>query len=70
MKKALKFKTNIKCMGCVSAVSPALNEAVGADNWQVDLLTPDKQLTVMADDQEAETVVAAIEKAGYKAEQL
>lgn len=68
MKKELKFKTNIKCMGCVSQVTEALNGAVGADNWAVDLQSPDRQLTVRAESLDAETVVAAVAKAGFRAE--
>ena len=57
-------------MGCVATVTPALNEAVGQENWEVDLLSPDKELTVKLEDTEPETVVAALEKVGYKAESL
>lgn len=62
MKKALKFKTNIKCMGCVSTVTPALDEAVGAGNWEVDLQSPQKELTVIAEGVDANTVIAALAK--------
>ena len=68
MKKAVKFKTNIKCMGCVAAVTPALNETVGENNWAVDLQSPGKELTVQVDDDGAEPVVAALAAVGYKAE--
>jgi copper chaperone CopZ len=68
MKKELKFKTNIKCMGCVSQVSDALNGAVGADNWAVDIQSPDKPLTVRGENLDAETVIAAVTKAGFRAE--
>ncbi len=68
MKQELKFKTNIKCMGCVSTVTPALNQVVGADNWEVDLQSPDKQLTVKGDDLDAEAVISALKEAGFKAE--
>ena len=68
MKKTLKFKTNIKCMGCVSTVTPALDEAVGAGNWEVDLLSPQKYLTVHAEEADANTVIAALVKTGYTAD--
>ena len=32
----LKFKTNIKCGGCVETVTPFLNEEQSIRNWQVD----------------------------------
>ncbi len=65
--ETLKFKTNIKCTGCLSNVAPALNEAVGVDNWEVDLQDPDKTLTVVANASESE-VIEAIKGAGYEAE--
>ncbi len=68
MKKTIKFKTNIKCMGCVAAVTPALNETVGESNWAVDLQSPDRELTIQVDDDGAEPVVAALAAVGYKAE--
>lgn len=68
MEKELKFKTNINCMGCVNAVTPALNETVGAGNWEVDIEWPVKPLTVKGADLKAEQVIAALEKVGYKAD--
>lgn len=68
MKKAIKFKTNIKCMGCVAAVTPALNQTVGQDKWSVDLQSPDRELTVEMEDGAAEPVVAALAAVGYQAE--
>ncbi len=67
MKKVLKFKTNIKCMGCVSNVTDALNRTAGAGNWEVDIQSPHKELTVTSDNPDAEGVVAAVAEAGYTA---
>ncbi len=67
MEKVLKFKTNIKCMGCVAKVTPELDKAAGAQQWEVDITTPDKVLTVITETLEAEEVVAAVEKAGFTA---
>jgi copper chaperone CopZ len=69
--ETLKFKTNIKCSGCIATVTPFLNKTVGADNWQVDLQAPEKVLTVQAADKEKETeVVQSLQEAGYKAEKI
>lgn len=69
--EVLKFKTTIKCSGCLSKVTPVLNEAVGEDNWELDLQTPDKVLTVATEEKvSGELVVLAIEKAGYQAEKV
>jgi copper chaperone CopZ len=62
-----QFKTNIKCSGCIATVTPVLNNIAGADNWKVDLASPDKVLSISADiDKNA--ITNALEKVGYKAE--
>lgn len=64
----LKFKTNIKCGGCVATVTPFLNQISEISRWEVDIDNPEKILTIEANEQlNAETVVAALEKAGYTA---
>ena len=65
---AIKFKTNIKCSGCVAQVTPALNESVGNNNWSVDTANPDKILTVPGENVSNEVVKRALEKAGFKGE--
>ena len=64
-----KFKTTIKCSGCVDKVTPYLNEAVGAGNWEVDLNSIVKVLTVHNDTEESK-VIKAMEKAGYRGEEI
>lgn len=69
--ETLKFKTNIKCSGCIAAVTPFLNELSEVSKWEVDTNNPDKILTIEGDDSlDAETVVNTIEKAGYAAKEL
>jgi copper chaperone len=67
--ETLKFKTNIKCSGCIAKVTPHLNEAVGEGKWEVDLNSPAKVLTI-ADETDAAKVKEALEKAGYHAEKV
>lgn len=64
-----KYRTNIKCTGCVDAVTPYLNQAVGEGKWQVDLNDPSRILTVTGES-EKDAVIRALEKAGYKAEKI
>jgi len=67
----LQFKTNIKCSGCIAKSTPYLNEALGEDNWEVDVQNPNKVLTVATDTPvDEKTVIEAVEKAGYKAEKI
>jgi copper chaperone len=67
--ETIKFKTTIKCSGCVAKATPYLNEALGEDNWEVDYTNPSKVLTVIGET-DHENVIQAVEKAGYKAEKL
>ncbi|WP_339787014.1 MAG: heavy-metal-associated domain-containing protein [Imperialibacter sp.] len=66
--ETLKFKSNIKCTGCIEKVTPYLNEAAGAEKWEVDLKNPEKILTVHAEGVTSEQISQAIQKAGYVAE--
>jgi len=67
MEKTLKFKTNIKCMGCVAKATPELDEVVGAQQWEVDITSPDKVLTVRAATLEPEDIAVALSRAGFTA---
>lgn len=69
--ETVKFKTTIKCAGCIEKVTPFLNNAVGTSNWQVDVQDPGKTLTVTTQPNITEQdIVKAVEAAGYKAEKL
>ncbi|THU30367.1 heavy-metal-associated domain-containing protein [Niastella caeni] len=69
--ETLKFKTTIKCSGCVANVTPFLNKTAGEDNWNVDTQSPDKVLTISSGDKVNETeVIKSIQEAGYKAEKI
>jgi copper chaperone len=63
------FKSNIKCMGCVAAVTPHLEKVEGLASWNVDITDPNKWLTVEVEtDEVLDAVQDAVEKAGFKAE--
>lgn len=69
--ETLKFKTTIKCSGCIAKATPFLDETVGKDNWEVDVQNPDKVLTVVKDGNLSEDVVMkAVREAGFKAEKV
>jgi len=67
--ETLRFKTNIKCSGCLAKVSPALNEKVGVDSWEVDVTNPQKTLTVIGE-QSADEIISAVRSAGFEVERL
>lgn len=66
--KTLKFKTNINCGGCVSSVTPFLNDKEEIKEWSVDTSDKDKVLTVKGENITEEEVVATVGEAGFKAE--
>jgi len=66
----IQVKTNIMCDSCIAKITPVLNEAFGENNWKVDIQNPKKVLTVSTEDENIKTIIKAIEKAGYKAEEL
>lgn len=65
----LKFKTNIKCAGCVATVTPGLNETAGEGKWEVDLTSPERVLTINSEVSEQQ-VKEALKKVGYQAEKI
>ncbi|MEQ9288931.1 MAG: heavy-metal-associated domain-containing protein [Cyclobacteriaceae bacterium] len=66
--ETLKFKSTIKCTGCLDKVTPHLNKTVGADKWKVDLNDPDRVLTVEADGVTPDQVNNALADAGFSGE--
>ncbi|QDH78831.1 heavy metal transport/detoxification protein [Echinicola soli] len=64
----IKLKTNIKCAGCIEAITPKL-DALPNSEWKVDLDDPQKKLTVTGNATEAQ-VKAALKAAGYQGEAI
>ena len=64
----LQFKTNIKCTGCISKASPVLNEKLGEGQWEVDLMTIKKTLTVTNSDLSEAEVIEIVKESGFTAE--
>ncbi len=69
--KTIRFKTTIKCNGCLAAVTPFLDQEGLIERWKVDLIHPDKILEIVADETlTPERVIALVSLAGYHAEQI
>lgn len=66
--KTIKFKTNIKCEGCINAVTPHLKEINAIEQWTVDTSVPEKVLTVSGADDVTQEVIEKLKNAGYIAE--
>jgi len=60
-----RFKTNLRCGGCVAAVKPHLDREPGVARWEVDVASPDKTLTVDGD-APAEAVKGAVARGGFR----
>ena len=61
----LKFKTTIKCEGCLQKATNALSPIPEIKHWEVDLNSSDKVLTIESDEDIASKVIDAIENAGF-----
>jgi|APTNR8051073442_1049403.scaffolds.fasta_scaffold13685_2 copper chaperone len=68
--KELKFNTNIKCMGCVSSVKPILDKESKIINWEVDLESPDKVLTIKSNEMNPQEISELVKRAGYFANEI
>ena len=64
----LKFKTNVKCGGCIATVTPHLNQLKGIISWNVDTTDPLKIMTVETEGISAEEITSVMKTAGYQAE--
>jgi len=67
--ETLKFKTNIKCGGCIATVTPFLNQDNAIENWNVDLESPERILKVQTSKTPQE-IADLMRKAGYNAEEI
>ena len=64
----LKFKTNIKCGGCIATVTPHLNQVKGIISWNVDINNPHKILSVETENVASEEITSILNGVGYQAE--
>ena len=68
--KTLKFKTNMKCGGCIETVTPFLNDVDQIKSWEVDTKTPEKILTVEFDGTNDAIIIEKVQQAGFKIEKI
>ncbi len=64
----IRFKTSLKCQGCVDQVAEELTSTFGVEGWKVDLNTNPKILIVK--DNKEELVIDILQKKGYTAERI
>jgi len=70
MDKTVKFRTSLKCGGCVAKITPLLNSMRNVAEWTVDLNTPERVLTVTLKDGDTIPVRKAVAGAGFKIEEM
>ena len=68
--ETLKFKTNLRCGGCIANIKPELEKLEGLGEWKVDLSVPERLLEVEATPDKAASIVQAVKKAGNEISQL
>ena len=68
--KTIRFKTNLKCGGCVKAITPGLESLNIIDTWSVELENPDRVLEIKSPEDVSEQVIESVKKAGYQISRL
>ncbi len=68
--ETLRFKTSLKCGGCVRTITPGLESLANIEKWSVDLENPDKVLEVTAHADIADQVIESVKKAGFQISRL
>lgn len=66
----IKFKSNIKCGGCIAAINESMNEMVGENKWEVDLSSENRILTVKTENVTSEEISEKLKNLGYTAEKI
>ncbi len=65
-----KFKTNINCNSCKTAIRPFLDNEPRISKWDVNLDSQQKILTVESEDIGSKEVIELVTSAGYRIEEL
>ena len=47
--ETMSFKTNAKCMGCLTKIEETLQSKINSEEWNLDLSDPERILTVTSD---------------------
>ena len=70
----IKFKTSLKCGGCVNAIRTPMNQIKEIKSWDVDLTSPDKILEVQTElsntEELNEAILEAFKFSGYIAKKV
>ena len=64
--KQMRFKTSLKCGGCVQNIAGGMNALKGVENWKVDLTSMDRILEVTGDPSLEPEIIRIVTAAGYQ----
>lgn len=64
--KTLRFKTNIESTQSVANISDFIDNTQGIKNWEIDLRSPDKVLTIRGKVNRPDVIVKKVHKAGFQ----
>lgn len=70
MEDIIKFKTSISCNGCLAKVTPVLNKIEGIIEWNVDLSSQDKTLSVKTNKNNPAEIISKLKEIGFIAEKV
>jgi len=65
-----RFKSNIKCNGCLQAIAPSMNGNKRITRWDVDLQHPDRIMTVETSNMNEEEFINLVQRSGYTIEKV
>lgn len=65
-----RFKTNLKCGGCIRAITPGIESFSSIVDWSVDLENTDKVLEIQSTEDISDEVIESIKKAGFEVSRL
>ena len=65
----MKYKTSLKCEGCLNSVRKGLDNQLGEGNWSVDLNEAVKHLEV-ADSVELDDIKPIFERVGHSIQEI
>lgn len=65
--KNYQFKTNLKCGGCVQAITNPLNNLAGVVKWEADVNHPERILSIVLEEGiEPQSVQNVLKIAGFE----
>lgn len=66
----MQFTTNLKCSGCVAAITPGMDSLSAVKSWKVDLAPATKILEVEGDENAEGEILQVVAQAGFSAERI